>query len=220
MGGDVLTLTASLAVKSDVLITTPGATKWYRSAGAEAVSAMALNVGSGAVLEWMPRETILFNGAIGRSKTVIELDGEAVFAGWDITCFGRTASAEPFRAGRYRQEACITKNGRTLWAEYGLYRGGDAILESPVGLAGYPVMGTLMVAGKAVPDEVLESCRGVGGAEAQNARWGVTRLPEVLLARFLGMGADAAHAYFVALWTLLRPWYAQRSAVVPRIWNT
>lgn len=220
VGGDALTLSVSLAAQSQALITTPGATKWYRSAGAEAASKIAVDLGAGALLEWMPREAILFNGAIGCAEMTISLGEDSVFAGWDITCFGRTASDALFRSGRYRQRGQIIKNGRMLWLEHGLYRGGDAMLESPVGLAGYPVMGTMLVAGKVVTDEVLDSCRDVASADAQHARWGVTRLPELLVARFLGTDAETAHQYFSTLWSVVRPWYAQRAAVTPRIWNT
>jgi urease accessory protein len=49
---------------------------------------------------------------------------------------------------------------------------------------------------------------------------GVTALPGVLAARYLGGSTQAARSYFVALWRILRPVLIGREACAPRIWNT
>ena len=49
---------------------------------------------------------------------------------------------------------------------------------------------------------------------------GVTLLPGVLLARYIGDSSEAAKRYFVELWRRLRPALAGREAVEPRIWRT
>ena len=61
VGGDVLELDATLATGSHALITTPGATRFYRSAGPLAVQQVQADVASGARLEWLPLETIAYN---------------------------------------------------------------------------------------------------------------------------------------------------------------
>jgi urease accessory protein len=87
-----------------------------------------------------------------------------------------------------------------------------------VGLSGSTVSATLIAAGRDVAKELLEHCRGI--APEAGERSGITALPRVLLARYLGDSSEAAMHYFIELWSLLRPALAGRSAVPPRIWRT
>src|SRR5712664_2890683 len=57
-GGDELDLRVSAATGSHALLTTPGAGKWYRSAGPLARQSLQFDVSG--TLEWLPRETIVF----------------------------------------------------------------------------------------------------------------------------------------------------------------
>lgn len=57
-------------------------------------------------------------------------------------------------------------------------------------------------------------------APVDGAEHGITRLPELLVARYLGHNSEAARLWFVALWQMLRPALLGRAAVLPRIWNT
>jgi PAS domain-containing protein len=112
----------------------------------------------------------------------------------------------------------IRQAGRRLWVERGRFEGGDALLDSPVGLAGRTVSGTLLAAGRDLPDELLHECRRVQPAEGGRA--GVTRLPQLTVGRYLGDSGEEAHAYFAALWALLRPALKGCAAAAPRIWAT
>jgi len=93
VGGDTLDIRVRAGTGARALVTTPGATKFYRSAGATAAVTQTLQVDAGAVLEWLPQEAILFQGAVARQQTCIELAAGACFAGWDILCLGRPANA-------------------------------------------------------------------------------------------------------------------------------
>src|SRR5262245_11582405 len=57
-GGDELEISADAAPRAHALLTTPGAGRWYRSAGPWARQALAFEVGDGACVEWLPQETI------------------------------------------------------------------------------------------------------------------------------------------------------------------
>ena len=92
------------------------------------------------------------------------------------------------------------------------------MLASKAGLAGCTVSATLIAAGRDIPKELLEQCRGIAPESGEHS--GVTVLPRVLLARYLGHSSEAAMQYFIALWALLRPALCGRSAVPPRIWAT
>jgi urease accessory protein len=217
VAGDQLSLDAAVGPRAQVLLTTPGATKWYRSAAAAAGSTTHLRVADGAVLEYLPREAIVFDGA--RAGVLLEMDlgTDARLIGWDLWCLGRTASGEAFRSGRLQLVTRLRRNGRLCWEERGAFDGGSALLHSKAGFAGQPVFGTLWEAGPEAPRGVVDACRALPLEGA--GRGAVTQLPEVLLARYLGPSTEEAFAWFTALWSLLRPVYAGRDAVRPRIWS-
>ena len=62
VGGDVLSVDAHLDEGYHALITTAGATRFYRSAGATAVQHVRTRVAPGARLEWLPLETLAYGG--------------------------------------------------------------------------------------------------------------------------------------------------------------
>jgi urease accessory protein len=216
--GDALQLELRLHEGAAALLTTPGAGKWYKSMGLKASLVQRFDIGSGAVLEWLPQPAIVFDAARADVRTEVRLREEALYLGWDMSCMGRSASGERFASGELRQRTEVWQQGRRLWCEYARLAGDDPMLASNAGLAGCTVCATLIAAGKEMPKDVLEQCRRVAPEAAE--RCGITVLPRVLLARYLGHSSEAAMAYFIALWTLLRPALAGRSAVPPRIWAT
>lgn len=216
-GGDRLEIGIEAGAGSQVLVTTPGAGKWYRTAGPEASLTATLEVAAGATLEWLPQETIVFDGARARLATEVRLQGDAGYIGWEIACLGRTGSGERFATGESRFSSAILRDGRPLWLERGCVGGGSALMASAAGLAGQPVFGTLAAAFPAVGRAQLEACRGVSPHEGLGA---TTLLPGVLLARYLGASTESARRWFTALWRILRPACAGREAVEPRIWRT
>ena len=216
--GDALKLELRLGEGAAALLTTPGAGKWYKSMGPKASLAQHFDIGRGAVLEWLPQPTIVFDAARAETKTEVRLHDEGLYLGWEMSCMGRTASGERFNSGELRQRTEVWQQGRRLWCEYARLAGDDAMLASAAGLAGCTVSATLIAAGKDIGKELLEDCRGIAPEAGEHS--GITALPRVLLARYLGHSGEAAMQYFIALWSLLRPALAGRSAVLPRIWAT
>lgn len=217
-GGDGLELEIEIGARAHVLATTPAATRWYKSAGRAARQSNRLRVQPGASLEWLPQETILFDAAEASIATEIELIGDATYAGWEIACLGRRAAGEIFASGLLHQALAIRRDGQPIWTERAHLAGGDPLLQSIVGYRGHAVFGTMIVAAGAVPEDLVEQCRAVVPRHAASV--GLTALPEVLAARFLGDSAQDAAEYFEALRAVLRPFYAGLAAVRPRIWDT
>jgi urease accessory protein len=217
-GGDRLEISIEVETAAHALLTTPGATKWYRSAGAEALQSIGIRIGRNAVCEWMPQENIFFDSARAENALTVDLQEGAVFCGWDVMCLGRTASGERFRAGRIRQHVRVMRGAKPLFEELGMLEGGGALLDSPIGMAGYPVCATFIMAGVAADRDALDFCRAL--APAGDARWGVSAMDEVVIARCLTPTAEAAREYFLKMWEYLRPRYARVPAQVPRIWAT
>ena len=217
-GGDQLSLQVSMDEGARVLLTTPGAGKWYKSGGRNACQQLRFSLSADSCLEWLPQENILFDGADVHFAGDVVLEGNAAFAGWEILCFGRQASGERWQQGRLRQRLSIRRDGRLIWQEQANITPESRHMTSIAGLRGQVVSGSFVIAAAGVPREILETCRQV--TMQTEAIYGVTALPEVFSARYLGQSSQEARNYFESLWQVLRPWYGERAAVRPRIWAT
>ena len=220
-GGDSLDINIALAPYTHGLITTPGATKWYKAKDkTDATQTIHIHLATNATLEWLPQEAIIFNAAQAASGTVITLHEKALYFGWEVLCFGRAASGETFDTGRYRQRMTITRGRRLLWNERGTLDAGGRLMISPIGLAGHSVAGTLLAAGRDIPQSLLDTARATLANHAGAPRIALTRLPHVLAARYLGDSSEEAKELFVRIWSVLRPALTGRAAAVPRLWAT
>ncbi len=213
-GGDRLDISASVGPDAWAQLTSPGAAKWYRAAG-PAYQQLDLNVAPGATLEWLPQETIVFSAAQAELTTRINLQGDARLLYWDVVALGRPASGERFETGHFQAHLDVRRDGKLLWHERQRIIGGDGLLQSPIGLDGKTVFGTLLVTGD-IDTELLEACRSVPNL----VRGDLTQLPGLLVARCLADEALHARAWMIKLWKLLRPAVLGREAVAPRIWST
>jgi len=217
-GGDQLRFDARLHPQSQALITTPAATKLYRSNGPSAQSVNHLQVASASCLEWLPQETIIFSGAQAKLQTRVELAADARFLGWEIVCLGRSAREEVFDKGQLRQSFEIYRDGQPIFIERSRCQGGDAALREPWGLQGDPVFGTFVCVTRDA-QSIVEKLRAALSCDAPG-RFCVTALSSAIVCRYIGPWAEGARAYFMAAWRLLRPWLLDKPAIAPRIWAT
>jgi len=216
-GGDELVIDIALREGAGALLTTPGAAKWYRTAGPWAKSRVAIAAEAGSTVEWLPQETILYDGALADIGWEARIAATTRLVAWDIVCLGRTGSGERFTKGRLRLDARLYRDGKLAWLERGRIEPESPLAASPAGLAGRSVAGTMIAAAPVIEDEWLALCRDVAPAEGEAA---VTRLPGLLVARYRGDSSEAAREYFTALWKRLRAPMMAREAVEPRIWRT
>ncbi len=216
VGGDELLIDVDVETNARALLTTPAAGKFYRSVGAVARQTQRLHVATGATLEWLPQETIIFDGARTELRTRIELAADAGFIGWEILCLGRPGAGETFQHGRVRQRFELWREGMPLYLEHACYEEEAAVLSAAWGLAGLVVSGTMLCAVAAA--ECIEELRGT--ARARAGLFSVTQLDGVLVCRYLGAHAEEARQCFEQAWQLLRPSVMNRCACAPRIWAT
>jgi urease accessory protein len=217
-GGDELRIDLGVGRDAHALLTTPGAGKWYRSNGARARAQQRFTVAPGATLEWLPQETIVFDGALAELCTEVRLTGDACYLGWEILCLGRIGSGERFRCGACAMMTTLWRDGIPLWVERGRIEGSDSLLDSPVGLAGEPIFATFLAAAPGIDQAVRNRCREQVPEVGEGA---VTLLPAgLLVSRFRGPSTEAARRYFMRLWKTLRPAVSGRAAQAPRIWRT
>ncbi|HUL95561.1 MAG TPA: urease accessory protein UreD [Usitatibacter sp.] len=216
-GGDELLIDVAAREGACALLTTPGAGKWYRSSGPWASQRVNLEGRAASSIEWLPQETIVYDGARADIGWEARLSGNATLIAWDIVCLGRTGSGERFDDGRLRTAARLVRDGRLAWLEGGRIEPGGALAHSPAGLAGRSVFGTMIVAAPAIDDEWLALARAQRPREGEAA---ATRIPGVLAARYCGDSSEAAREHFGAIWRELREPVTGRAPVEPRIWRT
>lgn len=226
VGGDQLTTELELGGGARALLTTPAATKLYRSAAATAILEQRFELAEGAALEWLPQETIAYPGSRARAHTWVSLAPTSHFSGWEVICLGRDASG--FNDGHLVQRWSIERTGTLLWSERAVLDSQSPLLWARWGLAGRPVLGTFIATGAtaALVDEMRETMTEVAGQlpgelRAQREDWcSVSRLGEVLVCRYLGYSAEAARALFCRCWGLVRARVCSRAVEAPRIWAT
>ncbi|MDB5934375.1 MAG: urease accessory protein [Massilia sp.] len=212
VGGDRLSIDASAGAGTHAFITTPGASKWYRANGKVSRQDVRIDAGAGAAFEWLPQETIFFDGANVELHHDVQLEEGARYIGGEILCFGRRASGETFRSGVVRQRTQVRSAGKLVWWEQGAI---DAAgIKSRFGLGGASVCATLIAVGAPVPANLLATMRGLDVALA------LTQVKSVCVARYLGDDSEAARHAIIKVWQALRPHLLGRAAPLPRIWNT
>jgi len=215
VGGDRLHIDSVSAAGSLALITTPGATKFYRSGGELARQQQSLQVGQGASLEWLPQENIFFPGARVALHTDIDLHPEARLAWWEIQCLGRPVIGEQFDQGSLDTGLAIRRGGVPLLLER--LRIDSRSRQRRSVLDGAAVFATAVFS-QAGPEQV-EQLRDLM-TDADGARCGITLVEDLLVVRYVGGSTEQARRLFVDVWKAVREPLLQRPPSVPRIWNT
>jgi urease accessory protein len=223
VGGDALSIAISLAAGSHALVTTPGATRFYRSAGTEASQSLEVVAAAGSRLEWLPLETIAYSGCEASNRMRFDLAAGAETIGWDVTALGLPASERPFAAGRFAQS--IELPGR--WLERASIAADDLrLLESPLGWAGRRVLATMWFAsGDALAaarrEALLAAARERARAHPLDATSGVTAPhDDVVVVRVLAERVEPAMALLQGIWRAWRPIAWDLEATPPRVWAT
>ncbi|WP_373097939.1 urease accessory protein UreD [Zhongshania sp.] len=226
VAGDTLRVAVSLGAGAQALLTTPSAGKVYRSDLAKTAQCQGVSaeVADGACLEWLPQETIVFEGAEAELSNQFTLQGDARLCAWDIVVLGRRASGEGFARGRCRQKIEISRDDKPLLVERTEWLGGSAMLNAPWGMGGASVSGSFfatMICDQATMDSLRE---GLVALAKQSgwlaAEWGLSQKRDIFMARYMGDSPEQCRKGFAWLWSQLRPQFNGRTACSPRIWNT
>ena len=222
VGGDTLDITATVGPGAHGLVTTPGATRFYRSTGEPALQRTHLTLAEGARLEWLPLEALCYNACNAENHLTLNLAPGAECMGWDVTALGLPHAGQPFETGRFVQH--IEAPG--LWLERGVIDAADhRLLESPLGLAGQRCMASLFfVVGtpleRARRDTALDAARAVMDAHALKASAGATSPNgQVLVVRALAPQVEPAMQLLQQVRAAWRAALWQLCAEPPRIWS-
>ena len=219
VGGDRLSQTINLQPETQVLLTTPAASKIYRSSGETVQNTINIEIQEQAYLEFIPREMIIFNGAIFSQNLRVNLAPNACYLGWEITRFGRTARGEIFNQGQWKSCTEIWQNGCPVWVDRQGFIANEEILNSPHGLGGKPVIATLTWVGQPVSEDIVKNIRQLWSQRETSSQAGVTQLISGLLCRYRGNSTQEVINWFTDVWQLLRQNYTGKSIVKPRVWQ-
>jgi urease accessory protein len=205
------------------LITTPGATCFYRSSGEAAIQRTHITLNDAARLEWLPLEALAFNDCQAQNHLTLSLAPEAEFMGWDVTAFGLPLAQQPFEAGQFLQHIEVPG----VWLERGLIRADDLrLMNSPLGLAGQRCMASLFfVAGSKLERnrraQALEVARDVIEKHELRLSAGATSPDgQVVIVRVLAPMVEPAMHLLREVWVSWRQHFWGMSSTAPRIWST
>ena len=221
VGGDTLDVQVRAAAGAHGLITTPGATRFYRSDGELATQRTHLALEDDARIEWLPLETICYSGCRAENRLTLELAPQAQVMGWDVTALGLPHADLPFVDGFVQQHLELPG----VWLERGHVDASDALLlNGPAALAGMRCWATMYLAcgqpmDRAYKATALDTAREViaahalatsAGATSPNAQTVVVRVVAPQVEAVMGLLRQIRLAWRVQLWNM--------AASSPRIW--
>jgi urease accessory protein len=220
VGGDRLSLRLDVADDAALMAIGQSAEKLYRSTGAETEIAAKFTLGRNAWLEYLPQETILFDGARLRRETQVEMgEGSALLAG-EILAFGRLARGERISHGLIHDSWSIIRSGKLAWSD--IFHGADAdlvdLIDHPAALGGSRASAMLIHAGGSL-SAALAWVRGKLAMINSQLRVAATIVNEVLLVRWLASEPADIRPSFAAVWMGLRALSRGLPAQLPTFWH-
>jgi urease accessory protein len=222
VGGDTLDMKVTVSAGAHGLVTTPGATRFYRSDAGLATQQVHARVEADARLEWLPLEAIAYNQCDALNRAVFDLAPGAEMMTWDITALGLPAADMPFAQGTFRQHMEIPG----VWLERGTINAtDDRLMNSPLGLAGHRCMATLVfAAGSAIADERIERALACArelleASELRLTAGATSPHQQVIVLRVLSPVTEPAMQLLRQVWAAWRHEMWGLAGTVPRLWN-
>lgn len=222
VAGDTLQVEVRAGAGSHGLVTTPGASRFYRSEAAAAVQDVRIHVESGARLEWLPLEALYYSGCHAENRLRMQLDPGAELIGWDVAALGLPQAQQPFVRGSVLQHLEL----QDAWLERGRIAAGDArLLDGPLGLAGHRCIASLFFAtGDEIPrprrEALLDAARAAIEGHALAATAGATApAGRVIVVRVLAPLVEPALQLLRAVRRAWRPLAWQLPPDEPRGWT-
>ncbi len=218
VGGDTLDIQIRVGAQAHLFCTSPGASKWYRSAANASEQSISLSVDSGGILEWLPQEAIVFDQVNTQWTTTVALtDRSSVATGLEVIMLGRAASAESFVRGRLKNKLVVSCADQLVFNEQWVLNGADPRLDSLQGLNGNACFGQLWICG--TPTQMLQSYEACLADTVSGAS--ITYLPDrLLIARAVGSGPEMVRNQLLLIWKKIRALMTGAEPTHARIWLT
>ncbi len=217
VGGDTLRMGVRVGERAGAVAIGQAAEKVYRSLGPDSIVDVELSVGAAGWLEWLPQETILFDGARLSRTTAVDVDPSGRLMAGECLVFGRLARGEVMRTGLVRDRWVVRQGGRLVWAD-ALVVEDDILdaLDGPSGFGGARVYATAIYVG---PDAAnhLEAAKELT-KNCGSVRSGATCVAGVLVARWLSKDPLAVRRGFERFWMKMRTNTGGLPGRLPRLW--
>lgn len=213
-GGDRVRIAVRSGAGTLATATTQAAEKIYRAHAGTCRIDTAIDVEPGATLEWLPQETIVFDGASLERRTVADLGAGARLLACEMVALGRSASGERYVRGRLFDGWRLKRGGKLVWADALEIEDGAPDV---AGLGGANALAMALYAGADAAvhlDPIREALPETG----DSLRCGATVIGELLLVRLLGE-AKAVRKELVATLQRLRAQALGLPARLPRVWH-
>jgi urease accessory protein len=222
VGGDTLDIQVNVAEGAHALVSTPSATRFYKSGGQAALQQVTATLAPGSRLEWLPLEAIAYNDCEATNRAIFNLAPTAELMAWDVTALGLPSSDMAFAKGHFQQHLEIPG----VWLERGNLRGDDTRwLNSPLGLAGQKCLASLVFAsGNNIEPQraaqALEAAREVLEAHPLRLQAGVTCAhPQVIVLRVMSPLVEPSMDLLKQVWAVWRHTLWALPSTPPRIWS-
>lgn len=214
VGGDRLDYVLEVGAGAKACFMAQAAEKIYRSLGEDAKISLTVKVEEGGWGEYLPQETILFDGARLERCTVLNVATKGSALAGEILAFGRKAKGEIFRRGKVREVWEVRRDNRLIWAD-GLVLENDIgeLMKKRATFDGACYTASLLLVTDD-PDFYLPFVR-----DALSTQASATIVNSVLLVRWLSSDAIALRSNFAVIWGILREKAASLPFSMPRLWT-
>ena len=219
VGGDKISLDLTFGERTSAMVMPQAAEKIYGSSRYDSVINVDLKAKSMAWAEYLPQETILFDGARLNRTTRIEATADAKILAGEIIVFGRQGSGETFTTGFLRDAWEVRRDQKLIWADTLLLKNNvSKVINHPACFDGASVVGTVILICDDI-DSYIGEVQGILSNTFTTVRTGASLINGVLVARFIGKDALNLRKSFSLLWRSLRHSVASLPKTMPRLWQ-
>ena len=233
VSGDTLTINVHVNPSAHVLVTTPGANRFYRARDNQLIGcpeqkqSTVFQVNSKAICENFPQETIVYEGACGFNTVDVSLEASSIYLGWDITCLGLPSSNQPFAEGEYTQLNRMYCDDKLIYHDRIAIKPNNQLLHHSAGLASFSVFGTFLIFAEQLRDHhqakaiaLVNELREIIETQKAEKFISVTQMKGLIVIRYLGEQATQCKRLFILLWQCIRPQLIDCLGIEPRVWHT
>ncbi len=219
VAGDKITIDVNLDEKARAQVIAQAAEKIYRSNGSETQITINLVSKADGWLEFLPQETILFEGSRLRRRTNVNVIGSGRVLAGEIIVFGRLGYGEILRTGLVHDVWDVQQNGRLVWSDaFHLENEIPSVLANPACFDGAVAMATVVYTGPSTQDN-LRIARNIVEKQQSDGRTAVTCVNGVLVTRWLGKDILKLRNDFGCFWATFRNKLTGLPKQLPRLWH-
>jgi urease accessory protein len=209
-GGDRLRYSASVKDGAALIVTTQAAERIYRAASGEAHITNTLKLGARTRLDWLPQETILFEGSALKRRLNVSMEESASLLAVETLMLGRHAMGEIVQNASLMDHWRVRRGGKLVFADALRFSTPMSQIRSFATLNNHRALATIVYIAPDAQDR-LQQARDLldfGHVETAASAWN-----GLLTLRFM---ADDLHPLRAALIQFLTKF---RGCDLPRVWH-